>query len=369
MLLYLLTFATFAVLSLAQLELTPNDFDSVVDGSRSVFVMFYAPWCGHCKSFKPDYAEVARAFESQKNDVVIAAVDADSHRDLGSRFGVSGFPTLKFFPKGSTNPIEYEGGRSASDVIAFINKQANTNAKIVEPPSSVLVLTTENFDSIALDPSKDVLVEFYAPWCGHCKKLTPIYEQLGNAFAPEPNVVIAKVDATENQELATKYGVGGYPTIKWFGKKNKEEPLPYESARSLGAFVDFINTNAHTRRNEDGSLMLSAGRVPEIDAIAHQFYKNKSQRKEILTQFQSDCGGNQFSDEDCKYYLKFMQSINEKGDDFVTKEKDRLLKISQSDSVAKDKKDGFFIRMNVLSGFLEGPEVPVTQHAEDKVDL
>lgn len=364
------SFATFVMLALGQLELTPSDFDNVVDGSRSVFVMFYAQWCGHCKSFKPDYAEVARAFESKKEEVVIASVDADTHRELGSKYGVTGFPTLKFFPKGSTKPIEYDSGRSAADVISFINKKANTDAKIIEPPSSVFTLTTENFESVALDPTKDVLVEFYAPWCGHCKKLVPIYEQVGNAFAAEPNVVIAKVDATASQELASKYGVEGYPTIKWFGKKNKEVPLKYESARTVGAFIDFINTNANTRRNEDGSLMLSAGRVPAIDSIAHSFYKNKSQRKELLTQLQNDCGGNQFSDDDCKHYLKFMQTINEKGDDFVTKEKDRLLKLSQSDSVTKDKRDNFVIRMNVLNGFLEGPEVTLDNaDVNEKVDL
>jgi len=151
-------------------------------------------------------------------------------------------------------------------------------------------------------------------------------------------------------------------------KKSKEEPLKYEGGRTVGAFIEYINTNANTRRNEDGSLMLSAGRVPAIDAIANSFYKNKSQRKELLTQLQNDCGGNQFTDDECKHYLKFMQSINEKGGDFVTKERDRLLKISQSDSVNKDKKDSFIIRMNVLNGFLEGPEIPIAKE-DGKIDL
>jgi len=198
--------------------------------------------------------------------------------------------------------------------------------------------------------------------------LAPVYEQLGNAFASEPNVVIAKVDATTDQELASKYGVQGYPTLKWFGKQNKQEPLPYESSRSLSGFVDFINEHANTRRNQDGSLKLSAGRIPEIDVIAHEFYKNKSQRKDILSKFQSECG-KQISEDDCKHYLKFMQSINEKGDDFVTKERDRLLKISQSSSITKDKKDGFVIRVNVLTGFLEGPEIPLTESETNKVEI
>ena len=61
--------------------------------------------CGHCKNLAPAYEEVGKAFENVDN-VLIAKVDADSERDLGGRFGVKGFPTLKFFPKGSTDPIE-----------------------------------------------------------------------------------------------------------------------------------------------------------------------------------------------------------------------------------------------------------------------
>ena len=61
--------------------------------------------CGHCKRLAPAYEEVGQAFSSSE-DVVIAKVDADAQKALGSRFGVRGYPTLKFFPKGSTEPEE-----------------------------------------------------------------------------------------------------------------------------------------------------------------------------------------------------------------------------------------------------------------------
>ena len=62
--------------------------------------------CGHCKRLAPAYEQVGDAFANEKG-VLIAKVDADGDRELGSRFGVRGFPTLKFFPKGSTEPEEY----------------------------------------------------------------------------------------------------------------------------------------------------------------------------------------------------------------------------------------------------------------------
>ena len=66
---------------------------------------FISLGCGHCKRLAPAYEEVGAAF-AKADDVVIAKVDADADKDLGSRFGVQGFPTLKYFPKGSTKAEE-----------------------------------------------------------------------------------------------------------------------------------------------------------------------------------------------------------------------------------------------------------------------
>ena len=61
--------------------------------------------CGHCKRLAPEYEQVGSAFANDEN-VLIAKVDADGDKELGSRFGIRGYPTLKFFPKGSTEPEE-----------------------------------------------------------------------------------------------------------------------------------------------------------------------------------------------------------------------------------------------------------------------
>ena len=55
----------------------------------------------------------------------------------------------------------------------------------------------KNFEELVTENTKDVLVEFYAPWCGHCKKLTPIYDELAEKMAEE-DVEIVKMDATAN---------------------------------------------------------------------------------------------------------------------------------------------------------------------------
>ena len=108
----------------------------------------------------------------------------------------------------------------------------------IEKDEGVLVLTEDNFDEAIKENSK-LLVEFYAPWCGHCKKLAPEYAAAAQALAEQdPRVYIAKVDATENSNLASKFGVSGYPTIKWFVDG---EPSDYTGGRVKDEIITWIN--------------------------------------------------------------------------------------------------------------------------------
>jgi len=347
---FIVSFLTCLVVSEGNVvDLTPDNFDQFVGGSKGAFVEFFAPWCGHCKNLAPAYEVVGDAF-AKSNDVVVAKVDADKHRDLGSRFGVSGFPTLKWFPKDSKTPETYEGGRDSNDIIEFINRRAGTRGKVVKASSDISILDATNFDTVVLDKTKHVLVEFYAPWCGHCKKLAPTWEKLATIYKNEKNVVIANVDADKHREVGEKYGVSGFPTLKFFPQDNKAG-VAYEGGRELADFVKYINEKAGTKRTVSGKLEDTAGRVSSLDTIVSTFLTSNSKEEQIKkaeAELKS-LGSEDFANGDI--YVKYMRAIVKKGNDLVAQEIERLGKMIDGSSLTAAKVDEFTIKRNILTQF------------------
>jgi len=114
------------------LILDVHTFDEVaLDTEKNVLVSFTAPWCGHCKSMKPTYEKVAQTFKPE-SDCIVANIDADDKKNqaIAQRYGVSGFPTMKFFPKGSSEAVAYEGGRDEAAFVSFLNEKCGTHRAV-----------------------------------------------------------------------------------------------------------------------------------------------------------------------------------------------------------------------------------------------
>lgn len=80
-------------------------------------IEFFAPWCGHCKSLAPEYEKVAKTLEGIVN---VGAVDMDANAEVGSPYGIQGFPTLKFFGDNKNTPADYSGERTAEAMIDYL---------------------------------------------------------------------------------------------------------------------------------------------------------------------------------------------------------------------------------------------------------
>lgn len=334
------------------LELGPDNFDAVIGKGKPGLVEFFAPWCGHCKNLAPTYEQLADAFSHAKDKVVIAKVDADgAGRPLGQKYEVSGYPTLKWFDeKGNTEA--YEGGRDLDALATFVSKKSGVKSNIKPPPPpATLILDAHTFDDVALDETKDVLVTFTAPWCGHCKTLKPIYEQVAKDFKPESNCIVANIDADAalNKELAGRYGVASYPTIKFFPRGGKEVE-DYEGARAEEAFVNFLNEKCGTNRAVGGGLNDQAGRLAELDAIAQKFLTAVGTARDVA--YKEGIALSEGLGSAAQYYVRVMERIVKDSETYIDKESKRLASILNKRMLASAKLDEIKIKLNILKAFV-----------------
>jgi len=452
--------------------LTEENFDEAISTNEHILVEFYAPWCGHCKALAPEYAAAAKVLAEEGSAIKLGKCDATEHKSIGGRFGVKGYPTLKFFVNGKEK--EYNGGRKSPDIVSWLKKKTGDPCKVVSTKEEVdsevasahfavvgafkdrtseagavytaaasdtdgvvfmvtdnedlmkefgledggivavrdfadeearvvmegdktaetlgtfisanrlpsvvefsdetapmifggdikshflvfgdseheahadmmavfrkvskgsagklvhvyvnsgkadngrileffgikkedgqvtriiqlgegvdkyapdftdlteenlskfasdylsgnlkkhlnseeipedwdalpvKVLVGKNFEAVAFDESKDVLVEFYAPWCGHCKQLTPIWDELGEKYKDHESIVIAKMDSTANE--VADVTVKGFPTLKFFPKESGRKVVDYSGGRTLEDFVAFLDGDHDAEAEDD----------------------------------------------------------------------------------------------------------------------
>uniref|UniRef100_A0A0B7AR86 protein disulfide-isomerase n=1 Tax=Arion vulgaris TaxID=1028688 RepID=A0A0B7AR86_9EUPU len=209
---------------------------------------------GHCQALTADWKKAATAL---KGVVKVGAVNADEHQGLGGQYGVKGFPTIKIFGADKFKPSDYQGARTAQGIVegALSAAQSMVKSRLSGKGGSsgggegskssgsgssdgkdVVELTDSNFESLVLNSDDMWLVEFFAPWCGHCKNLAPHWSSAASEL--KGKVKLGALDATVHTVMANRYGVRGYPTIKFFpsGKKDGES-TEYDGGRTSGDIV------------------------------------------------------------------------------------------------------------------------------------
>jgi len=149
-----------------------------------------------------------------------------------------------------------------------------------EPGATVIV--AKSYQDLVIDNDKDVLLEFYAPWCGHCKALAPKYDELAEKYAAfADKVTIGKIDATAND---VPDDISGFPTIKLFKAGSKDEPVEYNGARTVEALADFVRDNGSHKvaASNEAAAEVETDGMPQQAAAASGVKEKVKEAAEVV---------------------------------------------------------------------------------------
>lgn len=246
--------------------LSLSNFSSIVVSSPDVWVVqFYSSIDQNCKLFVPEFERLSFALEGI---VKLAAVDTTESQPLASSYYIRNVPTIKLFGSKKESPLEFGGVKSVKEIInwvfemgkkmAYLNVAELDKEDIPPPPpkkpkeggkpkqdqentekSSVIALTSLSFNRNVFNSQSHWMVEYYAPWCGHCQKLQPEWEAA--AAYLKDGVKFGKVDCTVEKKVCSRFGVNGYPAIRYFPPKSSKDSdaVEYERGRDSRSIIMF----------------------------------------------------------------------------------------------------------------------------------
>ncbi|CAF0990367.1 unnamed protein product [Rotaria sp. Silwood1] len=234
----------------------------IFGGDIKVHVLLFASKkSSDYEKLREEFKTAAKTYRGKTLFVAIDSDDEENERVL-EFFGLktSNVPAVRLITlKDEMSKFKPDSSDITSEVLvdfvkAFFDGKLKPHLLTQDIPDDwdktpVKILVGKNFHEVAHDKKKTVLVTFIAPWCGHCKQLTPIYEQLGEKYKDNVDVVIAKMDATANELEDIK--IQSFPTIKLF-PKDSDEVIDYQGERTLEALAKFVDSNGK-----------EAGHIPE----------------------------------------------------------------------------------------------------------
>lgn len=210
------------------------------------------------------FTEAASALKGQIVFVTSGVEDGIQGR-LGEFVGVTSdmLPTIRILdPADGMKKFSYDGAindLNQAAVQKFIDdfKAGNLVPFLKSEPvpetqeGPVHVLVGKNFQHDVIDSDDDVLVKFYAPWCGHCKALAPAWEEVAAELKEVAGLKIAKFDATMNE--ADGVEIQGYPTLKFYKKGKKSAPVAYEGGRTKDEIIEWLKKNSEAAKTHFAS--------------------------------------------------------------------------------------------------------------------
>jgi protein disulfide-isomerase A1 len=198
-------------------------------------------------TFKSKYHEVAKQYKS--SDISFLIGDVEASQGAFQYFGLKEdqVPLIIIQKNDGEKYLKpnVEPDHIASWVKEFKDGKVKPFKKSEPTPEvnsePVKVVVADSFQDMVFNSGKNVLLEFYAPWCGHCKQLAPILDEVAASFENDADVMIAKIDATANDIPQGTFEVQGYPTL--YFKSASGKISPYQGERTKEGFIDYIQKN------------------------------------------------------------------------------------------------------------------------------
>ncbi len=234
------------------LELTQDTEMVLFEGDiKSHLLLFISKRDDGFETLIDEFRKAAEQFKGKEVLFFYINIEDEDNRRVLEYFGlqVSDCPLIRFIHLGEEELIKYKpetNDLDSKNMQAFVQNVLDGKVKrhlmSEDVPSDwnvnpVKVLVGKNFVEVAMDKTKAVFVEFYAPWCDYCKQLAPIWEELGEKFKDRDDIIIAKMDGTKNEPENVK--IPGFPTLKYFGKDDNKE-FHYGGEKTLEEFTAFL---------------------------------------------------------------------------------------------------------------------------------
>ena len=234
-------------------EIGPDNYKSYIDRKLPLGWLFVVPGEAGTDSAKEALSSVAAKY---KSSVSLVWVDASKYGSMAERVGLKAgqypgfaidFEDAHFvLPSGSA----FTSGDFSAFLQDFVDGKLEQTVRSDPVPEEetkdgLTTVVGSRFDELVLKNSKDVFIEFYAPWCGHCKKLAPEYAKLAKQLSGVSTLTIAQLDGTTNDFNKKLFPVSGFPTL-YFVPSTTHQPVQYEGDRTAAAILAFIQQKAST---------------------------------------------------------------------------------------------------------------------------
>ncbi|KAF8590271.1 thioredoxin-like protein [Ramaria rubella] len=216
-------------------QLTAGDF-STSTKHGVWFIEYFSPFCGHCRQFAPTWRRLVEHVESQTDPgISLAQVNCAIQGDLCNENNVKSYPSLRLYKEGESIE-DYDGDRDFDLLSKYVAEHARAplTLDLLPNPNGELVSLDKNTFHATIDQGP-TFVKFFAPWCGHCKKLAPTWIKF--AAQMKEKVTVAEVNCEDHASICSSEKVKGYPTIFY----QHGHTLDYTGRRTLEALEAFAD--------------------------------------------------------------------------------------------------------------------------------